>query len=287
MDHIDMQVLTPQDASGSNQCHIKSRRERRSSIRREEDALWWQLGKITLNSSSPPPPQPVNVGYTMHWRRKCVWSLILMSAALRDRLKMICVKCFLLQIWALLVISGLIPRSVYWAFAPIGCDGYMTPSFFFCGHANCPEDVLPNRSPFRDRKKRLLSTIFIFFRHVFDIEYVITEGKKKKTDRQTLSTANVKGVTSFTRKWQTASIMISSIDGKTITLSTERLLQHISWEHVQEKLVLRWAEPRRFSLAPRSNQFRHLARRPIALIFTLRRGEDPGAISEEPFWASF
>lgn len=44
-----------------------------------------------------------------------------------------------------------------------------------------PEDVLPNWSPFRDRKKRLLSTIFSFFRHVFDVEYVITEEKKTRS----------------------------------------------------------------------------------------------------------
>lgn len=45
LDRITMQVLMLmlQEASGSNQCYIKSRRERGSSVKQEEDALRWQL----------------------------------------------------------------------------------------------------------------------------------------------------------------------------------------------------------------------------------------------------
>lgn len=41
LDRITMQVLMLmlQEASGSNQCYIKSRRERGSSVKQEEDAL--------------------------------------------------------------------------------------------------------------------------------------------------------------------------------------------------------------------------------------------------------
>ena len=45
LDCITMQVLMlmPQEASGSNQCYIKSRREHGSSVKQKEDALRWQL----------------------------------------------------------------------------------------------------------------------------------------------------------------------------------------------------------------------------------------------------
>lgn len=46
MDRITVQVLMPQEASGSNQCDIKSRRGRRSSIRQEGDARRRRLEKI-------------------------------------------------------------------------------------------------------------------------------------------------------------------------------------------------------------------------------------------------
>lgn len=103
MARITMQVLTPQDASGSNQCHIKEPERaslihqagrRRSAVTTGKDYFEFQL---TAAAAAAATTVPVNVGHTMHWRRKRVWPLILMSAVLRDRLKMIRVKCFPMQ----------------------------------------------------------------------------------------------------------------------------------------------------------------------------------------------